>query len=51
MQVQVTVVAQVTQVQQQATNCVYQLDDGSGRIEARQWMNADTDSSIQDGLK
>ncbi|KDQ60956.1 hypothetical protein JAAARDRAFT_67377 [Jaapia argillacea MUCL 33604] len=40
---QVTVVAQVVTINSQATNCVYWLDDGTGRIEARHWV--DTTSS------
>ncbi|TCD64659.1 replication factor A protein 2 [Steccherinum ochraceum] len=36
---QITVVAQVMSVQKQATNSVYYLDDGTGRIEARHWID------------
>ncbi|EGN93261.1 hypothetical protein SERLA73DRAFT_189801 [Serpula lacrymans var. lacrymans S7.3] len=39
---QVTVVGQVVSIQSQATNSLYWLDDGTGRIEARHW----TDSSL-----
>jgi hypothetical protein len=39
--VQVTLVAQVVSVQKQATNCVYQLDDGTGpMLEARHWSDS-----------
>ncbi|KAG1756689.1 replication protein A subunit RPA32 [Suillus paluster] len=41
---QVTVVAHVVSIQSQATNNLYWLDDGSGRIEARHWI----DSSIEE---
>ncbi|KAF9227683.1 replication protein A, subunit RPA32 [Gyrodon lividus] len=41
---QVTVVAYIASVQTQATNSQYMLDDGSGRIEARRWI----DSSVDD---
>ncbi|KAH7889370.1 hypothetical protein F5I97DRAFT_1843780 [Phlebopus sp. FC_14] len=41
---QVTVVAYISSVQTQATNSQYLLDDGSGRIEARRWI----DSSLED---
>ena len=43
-----TVVAQVISIQAQTTNCVYWLDDGSGRIEARHWMDS---SSTEDSEK
>jgi len=37
----VTLVAQVVSVQKQATNCVYQLDDGTGpMLEARHWSDS-----------
>jgi len=45
---QVTVVAQVISIQAQTTNCVYWLDDGSGRIEARHWVDS---SSTEDSEK
>jgi replication factor A2 len=44
----VTVIAQVISIQAQTTNCVYWLDDGSGRIEARHWMDS---SSTEDSEK
>ena len=36
---QVSVVAQVLTVQKQATNVVYNLDDGTAQIEARHWVD------------
>jgi len=42
---QVTIVGQVVFVQSQTTNCVYTIDDGTGRIEARHWI----DSSSEEG--
>jgi hypothetical protein len=45
---QVTIVAQVISIHSQSTNCVYWLDDGSGRIEARHWLDA---SSPEDAEK
>jgi replication factor A2 len=36
----VTVVGQVVSIQKQATNCVYLVDDGTGRIEARHWVDS-----------
>ncbi|KAH8106991.1 replication protein A subunit RPA32 [Cristinia sonorae] len=41
---QITVVAQVMSINKQATNTVYWLDDGTGRIEARHWI----DSTMED---
>jgi hypothetical protein len=41
---QVTVVGHVVSIQSQATNNLYWLDDGTGRIEARHWI----DSSIEE---
>lgn len=32
-------VAQVISIQKQATNIVYNLDDGTGRLEARHWVD------------
>ncbi|KIK08295.1 hypothetical protein K443DRAFT_85528 [Laccaria amethystina LaAM-08-1] len=34
---QVTIVGHVSSIQAQTTNCVYVIDDGTGRIEARHW--------------
>jgi len=42
---QVTIVGQVVFIQSQTTNCVYTIDDGTGRIEARHWI----DSSSEEG--
>ncbi|KAJ2932907.1 hypothetical protein H1R20_g4213, partial [Candolleomyces eurysporus] len=49
----VTVVAQVLQITPQATNCVYILDDGTGRIEARHWVDNASETNAQKwaGLK
>ncbi|KAG2157200.1 replication protein A subunit RPA32 [Suillus clintonianus] len=41
---QVTVVGHVVSIQSQATNNLYWVDDGTGRIEARHWI----DSSIEE---
>lgn len=38
---QVTFVGQVRNVSQQATNFTYKLDDGTGTIEVKQWIDAD----------
>ncbi|KIM87163.1 hypothetical protein PILCRDRAFT_815629 [Piloderma croceum F 1598] len=44
---QVTVVAQVMSIQVQTTNTVYWLDDGSGRIEARHWMDSSNPEDVE----
>ncbi|VDB83055.1 unnamed protein product [Peniophora sp. CBMAI 1063] len=41
-----SIVAQVVSVKAQATNTVYYLDDGTGRIEARRWRDANMDNSV-----
>lgn len=38
-----TVVAQVLSIQPQTTNCIYLLNDGTANMEARQWVDANTD--------
>lgn len=40
---QVTAVAHVLSVQMNPTNNVYELGDGTGRIEARHWVDASTE--------
>ncbi|KAF8965268.1 hypothetical protein BDZ97DRAFT_799072 [Flammula alnicola] len=45
---QVTIVGQVVSIQKQTTNSVYLVDDGTGRIEARHWVDS---SSDEDGSK
>jgi len=37
---QITLVGQVVTIQSQTTNCVYWIDDGSGRVEARHWIDS-----------
>jgi len=44
---QVTVVAQVISIQIQTTNSVYWLDDGSGRMEARHWMDSSNPEDME----
>jgi len=36
---QITVVAQIVASSLQAPNCLYRIDDGTGNIEARQWID------------
>ncbi|TFK29982.1 replication protein A, subunit RPA32 [Coprinopsis marcescibilis] len=47
---QVTIVGVVSSIQQQATNSVYAIDDGTGRIEARQWVNS-VSEAVQSDIK
>ncbi|KAH9843057.1 uncharacterized protein C8Q71DRAFT_735700 [Rhodofomes roseus] len=44
---QITVVAQVVSITSQTTNCVYWLDDGTGRIEARHWVDVGTEDDAE----
>lgn len=50
----ITIVAQVLNIATQTTADVYKLDDGSGEIEARHWVEArssdDMDADIEDSL-
>lgn len=46
---QVTFVGQVRNVSQQATNFTYKLDDGTGTIEVKQWIDADLAETGQQG--
>ena len=39
----ITVVASVISVQPQTTNYTYMLNDGTANMEARQWVDANTD--------
>ncbi|PPR03617.1 hypothetical protein CVT24_007733 [Panaeolus cyanescens] len=45
---QVTVVAHVVSMQTQTTNTVYVLEDGTGQIEARHWIDEGTGSRLGD---
>lgn len=42
---QLTFVAQISTVSAQATNTTYKVDDGTGLIEVKQWVDADSDNS------
>ncbi|PPQ87992.1 hypothetical protein CVT25_001071 [Psilocybe cyanescens] len=47
---QATVVGQVVSVQKQTTNFVYMVDDGTGKMEARHWVdNSNEDESTKFG--
>ncbi|KAI0082629.1 replication protein A, subunit RPA32 [Panus rudis PR-1116 ss-1] len=45
---QVTLVAQVMSIQKQTTNVVYLIDDGTGRIEARHWVDSTMEEETGD---
>lgn len=51
---QVKVVAQALSITAQTTSDVYKLDDGSGEIEARHWVDSrgsdDMDADMEDSL-
>ncbi|KAF8201721.1 hypothetical protein BJ912DRAFT_514297 [Pholiota molesta] len=40
---QVTIIGHVVSIQKQTTNSVYMLDDGTGRMEARHWVDSASD--------
>ncbi|GBE82162.1 Replication factor A protein [Sparassis crispa] len=44
---QITVVAVVVTVQVQTTNCIYWLDDGTGRFEARHWVDSSNEEEAE----
>lgn len=44
---QVTVVGQVVSINSQTTNCMYWLDDGTGRMEARHWVDAGAEDDTE----
>jgi len=48
---QLTVVAQVVQLNTQATNLVMILDDGTGQIEARQWLESGANSDASEVMQ
>lgn len=47
LQLQLTFVAQVLSVQVQATNMVMKLDDGTGQVETRQWIEQGPNANIE----
>ncbi|KAI1423301.1 replication protein A, subunit RPA32 [Xylaria sp. FL1777] len=46
---QVTIVGQVRVINQQTTNITYRIDDGTGVIEVKQWLDADKQQQDGDG--
>ncbi|KAI1361294.1 replication protein A, subunit RPA32 [Xylaria arbuscula] len=45
---QVTIVGQVRAIMQQTTNITYRIDDGTGTIEVKQWLDADKQDASAD---
>ena len=43
--VQVTFVGQIRNVSTQTTNITYKIDDGTGTVEVKQWIDSDTSTS------
>jgi len=48
---QVSIIGQVASVQKQTTNSVYVLDDGTGSLEARQWVDSEAEESTSGGIE
>lgn len=44
---QVTIVGQVRQVNPQSTNITYRLDDGTGTIDVKKWVDADKQEDLE----
>ncbi|TGJ81588.1 hypothetical protein E0Z10_g7180 [Xylaria hypoxylon] len=44
---QVTIVGMVRTISQQTTNITYKIDDGTGAIEVKQWLDADKQDSAE----
>lgn len=40
-----SIIGQVTFIQKQVTNCVYSIDDGTGVIEARHWVESNEEDA------
>ena len=49
MNIQLTIVAQIVSITVQTTNSVFFLDDGTGRIEARLWVDSSSEESVTSG--
>jgi replication factor A2 len=47
--VQVTFVGQIRNVSTQTTNITYKIDDGTGTVEVKQWIDSDTSTSDPGG--
>mmetsp|Transcript_15159 Transcript_15159/g.39944 ORF Transcript_15159/g.39944 Transcript_15159/m.39944 type:complete len:303 (+) Transcript_15159:42-950(+) len=45
---QVTIVGLITQADEQSTNLQYQLDDGTGNIMVKMWIDADADEAFNE---
>src|SRR3954470_17340678 len=49
--VQVTFVGQIRNVSTQTTNITYKIDDGTGTVEVKQWIDIDTSTSDSGGAE
>jgi replication factor A2 len=49
--VQITFVGQIRNVSTQTTNITYKVDDGTGTVEVKQWIDSDTSNSDQGGIE
>ncbi|KAH9220164.1 hypothetical protein DL95DRAFT_357853 [Leptodontidium sp. 2 PMI_412] len=47
---QLTFIGQINQLSSQATNTTYKLDDGTGLIEVKQWVDSDADPDAANNL-
>jgi replication factor A2 len=47
---QVTFIGQIRNISTQATNITYKLDDGTGTVEVKQWIDPDASTSNADGM-
>jgi replication factor A2 len=48
---QITFVGQIRNVSTQTTNITYKVDDGTGTVEVKQWIDSDTSNSDQGGME
>ncbi|KAA6407743.1 MAG: replication factor A2 [Lasallia pustulata] len=47
---QVTFVGQIRNISTQTTNITYKLDDGTGTVEVKQWVDSDATTSLDDAF-
>jgi replication factor A2 len=48
---QITFVGQIRNVSTQTTNITYRVDDGTGTVEVKKWIDSDTSTSDQGGME
>jgi replication factor A2 len=49
--VRITFVGQIRNVSTQTTNITYKVDDGTGTVEVKQWIDSDASTSDQGGME